>query len=219
MVLFAPCRAALWVYLGIEQLPLVAEEAQNPIRDMPKGLLLGLATLVLFAFLTVILNAGIAPRTAEVGRSNEPLFLGFRTIFGNGATARILALVGCVGLIASFHAIIFAYGRQIYSLSRAGYLPTSLSITHGTRKTPGRALVAGSVLGYLAALVIYVAGQQSSVGAVLLNMAVFGAVIAYVLQMVSFIRLRALFPAMLRPYRSLLGIPGATAAIIIAIAT
>jgi ethanolamine permease len=210
---------ALWVYLGIEQLPLVAEEAENPIRDIPKSLLLGLATLILFAFLTVILNAGIAPGTEEVGRSNEPLFLGFRTIFGNGATARILALIGCVGLIASFHAIIFAYGRQIYSLSRAGYLPTSLSITHGTRKTPGRALVAGSVLGYLAALVIYVAGQQSSVGAVLLNMAVFGAVIAYVLQMVSFIRLRALFPAMLRPYRSPLGNPGATAAIVIAIAT
>jgi len=210
---------ALWVYLGIEQLPLVAEEADDPIRDMPKALLLGLATLILFAFLTIILNAGIAPGAAEVGRSDEPLFLGFRTTFGNGATSRILALLGCVGLIASFHAIIFAYGRQIYSLSRAGYLPTSLSLTHGTRQTPGRALIAGSFVGYLAALTIYFAGQKSAVGAVLLNMAVFGAVIAYVFQMASFIRLRALFPALPRPYRSPLGIIGATVGIAIAIVT
>lgn len=210
---------ALWVYLGIEQLPLAAEEAEDPVRDMPKGLLLGLATLILFAFLTIVLNAGIAPGAKEIGRSDEPLFLGFRTIFGNGATARILALIGCAGLAASFHAIIFAYGRQIYSLSRAGYLPTFLSVTHGTRQTPGRALIAGSILGYLAALAIHFAGQKSSVGAMLLNMAVFGAVIAYVLQMVSFIRLRTAFAAMARPYTSPLGIGGATVATVIAIAT
>jgi ethanolamine permease len=210
---------ALWVYLGIEQLPLAAEEAHDPVRDMPRGMLLGLMTLILFAFLTVILNAGISPGAAEVGRSDEPLFLGFRTIFGNGATARLLALAGCAGLAASFHAIIFAYGRQIYSLSRAGYFPTWLSITHPTRQTPGRALFAGSVLGYLAALTIYLAGQKSPVGAVLLNMAVFGAVIAYVFQMLSFIRLRVAFPSMARPYRSPVGSTGAAVAIAIAFVT
>jgi ethanolamine permease len=210
---------ALWVYLGIEQLPLAAEESHNPVRDMPTGILAGLATLILFAFLTVILNAGIAPGARDLGRSPEPLFLGFRTIFGNGATARILALLGCTGLVASFHAIIFAYGRQIYSLSRAGYFPKWLSPTHGTRRTPVRALIAGSVLGYLAAMTIYFAGQNSLIGAVLLNMAVFGAVIAYVLQMVSFIRLRMLFPHLRRPYRSYLGVTGAAIAIAISAAT
>ncbi|HTU45192.1 MAG TPA: amino acid permease [Bryobacteraceae bacterium] len=217
--IFRALPFALWVYLGIEQLPLAAEESHDPIRDMPKGILLGLATLILFAFLTVILNAGIAPGVREVDRSNEPLFLAFRTIFGNGATARLLALLGCAGLIASFHAIIFAYGRQIYSLSRAGYFPTWLSLTHGTRQTPARALITGSIVGYLAACVIYFAGQSSPIGAILLNMAVFGAVLAYVLQMVSFIRLRLLFPNIVRPYRSSLGIPGAALAIAISIAT
>ncbi len=213
---FAALPFALWMYLGIEQLPLAAEEAHDPVRDMPKGMLLGLATLVLFAFLTVILNAGIAPGAQEVGRSDEPLFLGFRTIFGNGATARLLALIGCTGLAASFHAIIFAYGRQIYSLSRAGYFPTWLSLTHGKRQTPDRALIAGSVLGFLAALAIHLAGQKSPVGAVLLNMAVFGAVIAYVLQMASFLILRIEFPSIARPYRSPLGVPGAVIAAAIA---
>ncbi|MCX6625431.1 MAG: amino acid permease, partial [Acidobacteria bacterium] len=168
------------------------------------------------AFLTVILNAGIAPGAQQVGRSDEPLFLGFRTIFGNGATAKVLALIGCTGLAASFHAIIFAYGRQIFSLSRAGYFPTWLSLTHGTRQTPDRALICGSAMGFLAALGIHLAGQKSPVGAVLLNMAVFGAVIAYILQMVSFVRLRVLFPSIVRPYRSPTGMTGAVVAALIA---
>ena len=48
----------------------------------------------------------------------------------------MLALIAVAGLIASFHTIIFAYGRQIFSLSRAGYFPHFLSVTHGTHKTP-----------------------------------------------------------------------------------
>ena len=210
---------ALWVYLGIEQLPLAAEEAHDPARDMPRAMMLGLATLVVFAFLTIVLNAGIAPGASEVGRSDEPLFLALRTVFGNGATARILALAGCAGLIASFHAIVFAYGRQIYSLSRAGYFPVWLSVTHPARQTPERALIAGSVLGYCTALAIYLAGQKSPVGAVLLNMAVFGAVIAYILQMASFVLLRIRFPGIHRPWRSPLGIGGAVLAAMIALAT
>jgi ethanolamine permease len=210
---------ALWVYLGIEQLPLAAEEAHDPARDMPKAMLLGLLTLAVFAFLTIILNAGVAPGARNVGRSDEPLFLAFRTVFGNGATARGLALAGCAGLIASFHSIIFAYGRQIYSLSRAGYFPVWLSVTHARRQTPERALIAGSVLGYATALVIFFAGQKSPVGAVLLNMAVFGAVIAYILQMVSFILLRVRFPHILRPWRNPLGIAGALLTAGIAVAT
>jgi len=210
---------ALWLYLGIEQLPLAAEESHDPKRDMPRGILSGLLTLIVCSFLTVVLSAGIAPGAAKVGASNEPLFLGFQTIFGEGIQARALALAACAGLIASFHTIIYAYGRQIYSLSRAGYFPTWLSVTHGGRRTPHRALLAGSALGFAAALTIYLTPQGGTVGAALLNMAVFGAVLAYILQMVSFIVLRLRFPEMERPYRSRAGIAGAAIAGIIAAVT
>ena len=60
---------AIWFYLAIEELPLAAEEAHAPERDLPRGILLGLATLVVCAFLTLILSAGIAPGAAELGRS------------------------------------------------------------------------------------------------------------------------------------------------------
>jgi len=210
---------ALWVYLGIEQLPLAAEEAHEPAASMPAGIGWALVTLVVFAFAVLVLNSGIAPGAAAVGASTEPLFLGFKTVFGGGVGARVFGLVACTGLLASFHGIIYAYGRQVYSLARAGYFPYWLSATHPTRKTPVRALVSGGVLGYAAAVGIYLLPQRSSVAGMLLNMAVFGAVLAYVLQMASFIALRVKFPGMARPFVSPLGIAGAVVAMGISLVT
>jgi ethanolamine permease len=209
---FASLPFAIWFYLAIEELPLAAEEAHAPERDLPKGILLGLATLVVCAFATLVLSAGIPPGAAALGRSDEPLFEGLSTIFGGGVGTRALALAAVVGLVASFHTIIFAYGRQIYSLSRAGYFPRWLSETHPRWKTPHRALLAGAALGYAVAFAIHALGPGHPVGAVLLNMAVFGAVISYGLQMTSFVLLRRRFPELARPYRSPLGIPGALVA-------
>jgi len=210
---------AIWFFLAIEQLPLAAEEAHAPARDLPRGLLYGLLTLIVAAFLTLFLNAGIAPGSARLGSSAEPLFEGFQTIFGEGLGAKLLALVAVTGLIASFHSIIFAYGRQIFSLSRAGYFPRWLSRTHPRRKTPHIALLVGALLGYLVAYGIHALGPEHPVGAVLLNMAVFGAVIAYALQMVSYILLRVRLPDIERPYKSPLGVPGAVVALLIALVT
>ena len=212
---------AIWFYLAIEQLPLAAEESHDPKRDMPRGLLWGLATLIVASLLTLFLNAGIAPGAAVVGASEEPLFLAFRTIFGPGAGATALSLAAVAGLVASFHAIIYAYGRNIYSLSRAGYFPTWMSRTHPTRKTPHVALVVGAVAGYIVALLIEY-GQaffgDVPVGGVLLNMAVFGAVIAYLMQMMSYLRIKSI-DGLERPYVSPLGRTGAVVAAAIAAMT
>lgn len=217
--IFSALPFAIWFFLAIEQLPLAAEEAHAPARDLPRGLLYGLLTLVIAAFLTLFLNTGIAPGADVLGRSAEPLFEGFKTIFGLGLGAKLLALVAVTGLVASFHSIIFAYGRQIFSLSRAGYFPRWLSRTHRRRKTPHIALLVGAALGYAVAYGIHALGPEHPVGAVLLNMAVFGAVIAYALQMLSFILLRIRLPHIERPYRSPLGVPGALVALAIAVVT
>ncbi len=212
---------AIWFYLAIEQLPLAAEEAHDPVKDMPRGLLWGILTLIIASFLTLFLNAGIAPGAEAVGQSDEPLFLAFQTIFGDGIGTSLLALVAVAGLIASFHSIIYAYGRNIYSLSRAGYFPKWLSVTHSTRKTPHIALIAGAALGYLVALAIQYGESffgTVPVGAVLLNMAVFGAVIAYIMQMLAFLKLRTI-KNIDRPYVSPLGNAGAYIAGLIALVT
>ena len=117
---------AVWLFLAIEQLPLAAEESIDPKRDMPKGIILGMFTLIISAGMIVWLNPSvIGVGSFALGKSGEPLLDGFRAIYG-GSAAKILAFIAVIGLIASFHTIIYAKGRQIYSLSRAGYFPTAL---------------------------------------------------------------------------------------------
>lgn len=213
---------AVWLYLAIEQLPLAAEESHDPRKDMPRGILLGIFTLMASAFLVLTLNSSLAPGAWGLKASGEPLLEGLRTLLGTDL-AKVLAVIAIAGLIASFHAIIFAFGRQIYSLSRAGYFPRFLSVTHGKHQTPQAALIAGTVMGLGVMMFIwFVYGQEKGgafIGAALLNMAVFGAMISYVMQAISFILLRLNMPHIERPYRSPFGIPGAVATLVIALVT
>ena len=189
--------------------------------------MLGMFTLIGLGFLVLIFNPAI-PITREItdaagvtttvhgafalGTSAEPILDGFRAIFASNA-AGALAVAAVIGLVASFHAIIFASGRQIYSLSRAGYFPHFLSVTHGEHKTPNIALVAGAAVGLAVMLVVWFAmgGERAGafIGGVLLNMAVFGAMFSYLLQGLTFIQLRRRFPHIERPYRSPFGVVGA----------
>ena len=214
---------AVWLFLAIEQLPLAAEESVDPKRDMPKGIILGMVTLMVSAFMIVLLNPSVpGVGSFHLGSSLEPLLDGFKAVYGDSGVV-ILGLVALTGLIASFHTILYAQGRQVYSLSRAGYFPTVLSVTHSVYKTPYVAMITGSVVGLAVMLVIWFAlgAEQggSIIGSVLLNMAVFGAMFSYIMQAISFIILRKKLPNIERPFRSPLGIPGAVLTIIIAIVT
>ena len=220
---------AVWLFLAIEQLPLAAEESVDPKRDMPRGILLGMGTLIISAFMIMLLNPSVIGVGAfALGSSGEPLLDGFRAIYGTSG-AVVLGLIAMIGLIASFHTILFAQGRQVYSLSRAGYFPSALSVTHGKHKTPHIAMMSGAALGLTVMLIIWFAngggGAEDSqqgddiIGTVLLNMAVFGAMLSYIMQALSFILLRRNQPNMERPFRSPLGIGGASVTIIIAAIT
>jgi ethanolamine permease len=219
--IFAALPFAIWFYLAIEELPLAAEESMDPARDVPRATMWGLWTLVVTGVLVLFLNTGVTGAEA-IRLSGEPLLDGFRVILGSETGAALLGLAALSGLIASFHTIIFAYGRNIFSLSRAGYFPKWMSVTHGTRKTPWLALVLGAVIGVLLALLLRWAGGQdsafaASVSGALLNMAVFGAVISYTMQCVAFVLLRRNMPNINRPFKSPWGVPGAIVAGIISL--
>jgi ethanolamine permease len=144
--------------------------------------------------------------------SGEPLLDGFKAIYGEGM-AKALALVAVLGLVASFHTIIFAKGRQIYSLSRAGYFPSALSVTHALPQDAARGDGRGLVVALAVMFALWLSlGAERGGGDrrhLLLNMAVFGAMFSYIMQALSFILLRRRLPNMERPYRSPLGVPGA----------
>jgi ethanolamine permease len=220
---------AVWLFLAIEQLPLAAEESFDPKTDMPKGLVYGMATLMVSAILITFLNSGVGSPDADkmhgafsLATSAEPLLDGFRVIYGTGL-AKLLAFLAVIGLIASFHTIIFAYGRQIYSLSRAGYYMHFLSLTHGRTKGPHMALYTGTLMGFGIMLAVwFLRGAEQGgalIGGTLLNMAVFGAMISYAMQGLSFILLRQNMPNIERPYRSPLGVFGAGLTVAIALVT
>jgi ethanolamine permease len=208
---------AIWFYLAIEELPLAAEESMDPKRDVPKATLLGLLTLVVTGLGVLFLNTGVGGGAEGIRTSGEPLLEGFRAIMGSDTSAAVLGLFALTGLIASFHTIIYAYGRNIYSLSRAGYFPHWMSVTHGKRKTPHVALLLGGLIGYGLCLLLYNFEAGTAVGDALLTMAVFGAVISYFMQMLAFIMLRRKLPNIRRPYVSPIGTWGAGIGAIIAL--
>jgi ethanolamine permease len=189
---------AIWFFLAIEGVPLAAEETRDPATDMPKGLIAGMAALLLFAMLILVFGPGGAGSAAftsdEMLAAPSVLPLALQEAYG-GTTVlgTFVNIAGLAALIASFFSIIYAYSRQLFALSRAGYLPRLLSVTGG-RRTPWVALVVPAVIGFLLSL--------TGAGATLLNAAVFGAAISYVLMTLSHIVLRRREPNLERPYRT-----------------
>ncbi|MFI5718645.1 ethanolamine permease [Nocardia sp. NPDC051750] len=194
---------AIWFFLAVEGVPLAAEEARDPARNVPRGIIAAMTVLLVTGAVVLVLVPG-AGGAAAMQASGNPLV----EALGSGTAATVVNYIGLAGLVASFFSIIFAYSRQLFALSRAGYLPRGLSITNG-RKAPAAALIVPGVIGF----VLSILGN----GATLLNMAVFGAALSYVLMMISHIVLRIREPGMERPYRTPGGLVTAGFALVIAV--
>ncbi|MCH9709761.1 MAG: ethanolamine permease [Actinomycetia bacterium] len=201
--IWAAIPFAIWFFLAIEGVPLAAEEAANPERNVPRGIIAAMVVLLVTCATVLILTTG-AGGAAAMSESGNPLV----EALGEGTMAKMVNYIGLAGLIASFFSIIYAYSRQLFALSRAGYLPTALSVTN-SRKAPTLALVVPGIIGFALSLT----GQ----GDLLLNMAVFGAALSYVLMMVSHIVLRWRAPDMPRPYRTPGGVFTTGFALVIAV--
>lgn len=182
----------IWFFLAVEGVPLAAEEASDPRRDMPRGIIAAMSVLVVTGLAVLVLGPGGAGSALLAG-SGSPLPDALRAV-GSESLAVFVNYVGLAGLVASFFSIVFAYSRQLFALSRAGYLPTWLSRTSG-RGTPVWALVVPGAIGFVLAAVV---GD----GDALINVAVFGAAVSYVLLNLSHIVLRRREPDLERPYRT-----------------
>ncbi len=198
----------IWFFLAIEGVPLAAEESRDPKRDMPKGIIAAMMFLLVTAALILFTAAGGAG-AAALTESDNPLPLALREAYGGDTfLADFVNYAGLAGLVASFFSIIYAYSRQLFALSRAGYLPRVLSRTSG-RKTPYIALLVPGLVGFLLAAI-------TEDGALLINIAVFGATVSYVLMMLSHIVLRKREPDLERPYRTPGGVVTTWVALVLA---
>ncbi len=207
MGIWAAVPYAIWFFLAVEGVPLAAEEAKEPEKSLPRGLMGAMFILMAFALLILFLGAGAAGAD-QLKASGAPLVDALVAVYGqHTGLASFVNFVGLAGLVASFFSIIYAYSRQIFALSRAGYLPKSLSLTN-RNKTPHWAIIVPGVLGFLMSL--------SGEGDLLILMAVFGATLSYVLMMMSYIKLKLSKAHLPRPYHAPGGIVTASIALVLA---
>jgi ethanolamine permease len=209
--IWAAVPYAIWFFLAIEGLPLAAEETRDTARDMPRGLIGAMFSLLVLAGLILVFAPG-GGGSAQLQESGAPLtdaIVSPNAYGGKNALFAVINVASVVGLVASFYSIIFAYSRQIFALSRAGYLPRWLSLT-SRRHVPWVALVVPGIIGFLLSLT----GQ----GDLLLLISVFGATISYVLMMLSHIILRYREPDLERPYKTPGGVLTSGIALVLGVA-
>ncbi|WP_077923451.1 ethanolamine permease [Spirosoma sp. 209] len=191
---FAALPFAIWFYLAIEGVAMVAEEVKDPVRTIPRGYLLSIGTLVLLALGTMILCAGVGD-WRQLSQIDYPLPETLAMVLGRqNSWAKVFAGLGLFGLIASFHANTLGYSRQLFALARAGYLPRFLATVNGRFRTPHWSLIGGGLIG-LAALFSGTTGE-------IITLSVIGALVMYLVSLLSLFRLRRSEPGLERPFRT-----------------
>ena len=180
--IFASLPFAVWFYLGIEGVAMVAEEVHDPQRNIPKGYLWGIATLVLLALGVMIFSGGIG-NWQKLSTIDYPLPESISMVLGkNNGLTKMFAGIGLFGLIASFHGLIIGYSRQIFALSRSHLLPSAFSEVNKKFGTPHWALAGGGIVGIISLFT----GTTDKV----ITLSVLGAVVMYIISMMSLLQLR-----------------------------
>lgn len=180
--IFAALPFAIWFFLGIEGLAMAAEEVKHPHRNIPRGYLLALGTLVFLA-LGVMIFAGGVGNWHQLSTIDYPLPETISIALGStNPLTRLFTSIGLLGLIASFHSLLIGSSRQLFALSRDGLLPSFLSKVNPRHHTPHWALISGSILGMLILLI----GKTEQI----IILSALGAVVMYTISMLSLFRLR-----------------------------
>ncbi|EHQ29926.1 ethanolamine permease [Mucilaginibacter paludis] len=190
--IFAALPFAIWFYLAIEGVAMVAEEVENPKKDIPKGYISGIATLVLLAFGVMILTGGVT-NWHQLSNIDYPLPEAIGIVLGktNGLT-KIFAGIGLFGLIASFHGTILACSRQVFAMARSGYLPRFLNTVNTRFNTPHWAIMVSSAIGCIA---LYECKTDQ-----IIIISALGAIVMYIMSMLSLFILRVKEPGLERPF-------------------
>lgn len=191
---FAGIPFAIWFFVAIEGVAMVAEEVKNPNKTIPKGYISAILTLVGLSISIMVLSGGVGDWRL-LSEIDHPLPETLAMALGKGNTwSKIFTSLGLFGLIASFHGNTIGYSRQIYALARSGYLPDFLAEVNQKYRTPHWALIIGGLVGFVAIF----SGKTEKI----IIMSVLGAIVMYVISMISLFILRRKEPNLARPYKA-----------------
>ncbi|HEY3969307.1 MAG TPA: amino acid permease [Planctomycetaceae bacterium] len=194
---------ALWWLVMIETVALAAEEAHEPQRTIPRGLVWSQLTLIVLVVLTWLFACGAVDDPQRLGAADVsyPLAKVIREIpVGRSPLAVYgFGLIALFGMIASYHGMVYGTSRQAFSLGRAGYLPAILGMVHSERRTPVPALALCSLV--TAAVVVAKLWYPKAIELALL-VSTLTALVWYVLAIVCLFVLRRREPELFRNYRT-----------------
>jgi ethanolamine permease len=215
---------ALWWLVIIETVALAAEEAHEPHRTIPRGLVWAQLTLIGLVLLTWLFACGAmdsqelavnVERDAhgtiqldEEGRVkgddvDYPLAKAMGHVLG-GRWPVVLYGFGAIalfGMIASYHGMVYGTSRQAFSLGRAGYLPPFLGGVHAQRRTPVPALLVSSLVTAAFVIASYWKWLTEAINVTVL-VSTLTALIWYILAISCLFLLRRREPQLFAKYRT-----------------
>jgi basic amino acid/polyamine antiporter, APA family len=180
-----------FAYIGFDAVSTAAQEAKQPARDMPIGILGSLAICTLLYVSVTIVLLGIVPYPQLMVA--DPLAVG---IDATGLTwlSPVIKIAALFGLFSTMLVNLLAQTRIFYSMSRDRLLPAMFSAVHPKFRTPHLStILTGTIIGLASALTpITVLSQLVSIGTLL----------AFVLVCIGVIILRKTSPDAPRPFRT-----------------
>ena len=195
---------AIWWLVIVESVALAAEEAHEPHRSIPRGLMLAQITLIVLVVLTWFFASAAGNDYKVTGNGTKilfPLQWVYREVWpGAQHKPHLIAfsLFAIFGMVASYNGMLFAVSRQSFAMGRAGYLPSILGHVHPVRRTPDVSIFVWSCV--IAGFVIWGYFNEAAVMIAVLTCNL-TALIWYVLAMICLFILRVKEPHMARPYK------------------
>jgi amino acid transporter len=138
---------AFYAFIGFEDMVNVAEEVKDPVRNMPRAILL--ATVAATAlYILVALVAVLSLPLADLAASDAPLALVY--VHATGRDPVAISLVSLFAVVNGALIQIIMAARVLYGMSREGWLPSALGRIHPRTRTP----IAATLLVALGVLVL-----------------------------------------------------------------
>ncbi len=137
----------IYAFVGFEGAVVPAGEAKHPERDMPLGLLLGLAVVAVLYMVIQLVSQAAVP---DLANSKTPLLDVSASLFGS--TGAILLMVGvAASVLANLVSSMFSATRVTYALSLEKSLPRWFGEVHSRYLTPANSVVFFGIAAFLLA--------------------------------------------------------------------
>jgi APA family basic amino acid/polyamine antiporter len=180
-----------FAFIGFDAVSTAAQEARNPQKDMPVGIMVSLVICTLLYVAVALVLTGIVKYTQL--NVPAPIALGIDAT-GIAWLKPIVKLGAIAGLSSTMLVMLLGQPRIFYSMSRDGLLPPLLGKIHPRFRTP---YVTTAITGVVVALV---AGLFPI--AVLTQLTAMGTLLAFVMVCAGVLVLRRREPALARPFKT-----------------